>query len=310
MTGLLAGRAAIVTGAGRGIGRAIAEALAAEGASVIVADNGASIAGDGGDPEVAREAAKAIGENAVAFGDSVASPGVARQLVDLAVKNFGGIDIVVNNAAILRDAFVFRADPGDWDAVIRTNLSAAFYLINAASTVMRDQGKSGRGGRDGYDWGRIVNIVSSAGLYGNLGQAAYASAKAGLFGLTRVTAMDLARAQITANAVAPFARTRVTDIIQPANEAQKTYKERALKIGAHHVANLVTALCSPAGKSITGQLLGVRGREIFLFSHPRPIEKLEAGAPASIAQDLAGKLGGKFTDLTTDLEAFNTEPLV
>lgn len=315
MTDLLKGRVAIVTGAGRGIGRAIADALVAEGASVIVADNGASIAGDGGDPEVARETAKALndksgGKNAIAFGESVASPGVARQLVDLAVKNFGGIDIVVNNAAILRDAFVFRADPLDWDAVIRTNLSAAFYLINAASAVMRDQGKSGRSGKDGYDWGRIVNIVSSAGLYGNLGQAAYASAKAGLFGLTRVTAMDLARAQITANAVAPFARTRVTDIIQPANEAQKTYKERALKIGAHHVANLVTALCSPAGKPITGQLLGVRGREVFLFGQPRPVGKLEAGSPASIAHDLAGKLGGQFTDLTTDLEAFNTEPLV
>jgi NAD(P)-dependent dehydrogenase (short-subunit alcohol dehydrogenase family) len=314
MTGLLEGRAAIVTGAGRGIGRAIAEALAAEGAGVIVADNGASIGGDGGDPEVARETAKALGGKAVAFSDSVASPGVARHLVELAVKQFGGIDIVVNNAAILRDAFVFRADPRDWDAVIHNNLSAAFYLINAASSVMREQGKAGRGGpssdKGGYDWGRIVNIVSSAGLYGNLGQAAYASAKAGLFGLTRVTAMDLARAQITANAVAPFARTRVTDIIQPANEAQKTYKERALKIGAHHVANLVTALCSPAGKTITGQLLGVRGREVFLFGQPRPVARLEAGAPATLGQELIAKFGDKFTDLTTDLEAFNTEPLV
>jgi len=314
MTGFLEGRAAIVTGAGRGIGRAIAEALVAEGASVIVADNGASIAGEGGDPEVARETAKALGEKAIAFSDSVASPGVAKHLVELALKQFGGVDIVVNNAAILRDAFVFRADPGDWDAVIRNNLSAAFYLINAASAVMREQGKSGRGGpssdKGGYDWGRIVNIVSSAGLYGNLGQAAYASAKAGLFGLTRVTAMDLARAQITANAVAPFARTRVTDIIQPANEAQKTYKERALKIGAHHVANLVTALCSPAGKGITGQLLGVRGREVFLFGQPRPVARLEAGAPAALAQELSTKLSDKFTDLTTDLEAFNTEPLV
>jgi NAD(P)-dependent dehydrogenase (short-subunit alcohol dehydrogenase family) len=314
MTGTLEGRSAIVTGAGRGIGRAIAEALAAEGASVIVADVGASIAGEGSDPGPAHEVTDKInetggGKKAIAFGESVASPGVAKQLVEMAVKNFGGIDIVVNNAAILRDAFVFRMDPRDWDAVIHNNLSAAFYLINAASAVMRDQGKSGRGGGT-YDWGRIVNIVSSAGLYGNLGQAAYASAKAGLFGLTRVTAMDLARAQITANAVAPFARTRVTDIIQPANEAQKTYKERAMKIGAHHVANLVAALCAPAAKGITGQLLGVRGREVFLFGQPRPVAKLEVGKPETLAADLTSKLGSKFTDLTTDLEAFNTEPLV
>ncbi len=315
MTGTLEGRSAIVTGAGRGIGRAIAEALVAEGASVIVADNGASIGGDDSDPAVARDAANALGKKAIAFSESVASPGVAKQLVDLAIKNFDGIDIVVNNAAILRDAFVFRMDPRDWDAVIRTNLSAAFYLINAASGVMREQGKSGRGDAkdgkgDGYDWGRIVNIVSSAGLYGNLGQAAYASAKAGLFGLTRVAAMDLQRARITVNAVAPFAKTRVTDIIQPANDAQKSYKERALKIGAHHVANLVTALCTPAAKSITGQLLGVRGREVFLFGQPRPVSKLTVETPATLAQDLVAKLGGQFTDMTTDLEAFNTEPLV
>jgi NAD(P)-dependent dehydrogenase (short-subunit alcohol dehydrogenase family) len=309
MTGLLDGRSAIVTGAGRGIGRAIAESLAAAGASVIVADVGASIGGDSADPAPAREVAETIGKKAIAFTESVASPGVARQLVEIAVKNFGGIDIVVNNAAILRDAFVFRMDPRDWDAVIRNNLSAPFYLTNAATAVMRDQGKSGRGGA-AYDWGRVVNIVSSAGLYGNLGQAAYASAKAGLFGLTRVAAMDLARAQITVNAVAPFARTRVTDIIQPANEAQKTYKERALKIGAHHVANLVTALCSPAAKSVTGQLLGVRGREVFLFGQPRPVARLEADKPETLASELIAKLGPKFTDLTTDLEAFNTEPLV
>ena len=310
MTGLLEGRSAIVTGAGRGIGRAIAEALVAEGAKVIVADNGASIAGEDGDPAVARDTAKALGKNAVAFSESVASPGMAKQLVDMAVKQFGGIDIVVNNAAILRDAFVFRADPRDWDAVIRTNLSSAFYLINAASGIMREQGKSGRGGKGGYDWGRIINIVSSAGLYGNQGQAAYASAKAGLFGLTRVSAMDLQRANITVNAVAPFAKTRVTDIIQPANDAQKTYKERALKIGAHHVAALVTSLASPAAKSITGQLFGVRGREVFLFSQPRPVAKLVVDQPATLAHDLTAKLGGQFTDMTTDLEAFNTEPLV
>jgi NAD(P)-dependent dehydrogenase (short-subunit alcohol dehydrogenase family) len=178
---------------------------------------------------------------------------------------------------------------------------------------MREQGKSGRGGA-AYEWGRIVNIVSSAGLYGNFGQAAYASAKAGLFGLTRVTAMDLARAQITVNAVAPFARTRVTDIIQPANEAQKTYKERALRIAPAHVASLVGALCLPASAKITGQIFGVRGREVFLFSQARPIAQLvnknADWSADALASRMSADLAGKFTDLGTDLEAFNTEPVV
>lgn len=309
MTQTLADKTILMSGGSRGIGLAIALRAARDGANVVMLAKTAVP-----HPKLEGTVHTAVDELERAGGKGLAVVGDVREEDDVrtavkaAVSAFGGIDIVVNNAAILRDAFVFRADPRDWDAVIRNNLSAAFYLVNAASPVMRDQGKSGRGGAGGYDWGRIVNIVSSAGLYGNLGQAAYASAKAGLFGLTRVTAMDLARAQITANAVAPFARTRVTDIIQPANEAQKSYKERALKIGAHHVANLVTALCSPAGKGITGQLLGVRGREVFLFGQPRPVARIEAGA--TLAQDLSAKLSDKFTDLTTDLEAFNTEPLV
>jgi NAD(P)-dependent dehydrogenase (short-subunit alcohol dehydrogenase family) len=313
MSDLLQGRVAIVTGAGRGIGKAIAKQLHDLGAAVVVADNGTSIDGTGTDPTVARETAKELGKNAVAFDDSVASPGSAQAMVQMAVKQFGGVDIVVNNAAILRDAFIFKAEPLNWEAVIRTNLSAPFYLTQAASAVMREQGKSGRGGSS-YGWGRIVNIVSSAGLYGNLGQAAYASAKAGLVGLTRVTAMDLVRAGITCNAVAPFARTRVTDIIQPANEAQKTYKERALKIDAAHVARLVATLAGPDCAKVTGQVFGVRGREVFLFSQPRPKarivnEKADWDAK-SLAAAIDKDLAPDFTDLTTDLEAFNTEPFV
>ncbi len=177
----------------------------------------ASIAGEGADPTPAREVAAAIGRKAIAFTESVASPGVARQLVAMAMRSFGSIDIVVNNAAIRRDAPVFRLDPLDWDAVIRNNLSAAFYLINAASAVMRDKGRGGR----------IVNIVSTAGLYGNFDQAAYASAKAGLFGLTRVAAMELAPEQITVNAVAPFAATRVT------KRHRADHRRSACRQGAH-----------------------------------------------------------------------------
>ncbi|MEO8557916.1 MAG: SDR family NAD(P)-dependent oxidoreductase [Rhodospirillales bacterium] len=313
MSNALEGRVAIVTGAGRGIGKAIAEQLHALGASVVVADNGTSIGGDGADPSVARETAQALGKRALAFEQSIATPGAASLLVARAVKEFGGIDIVVNNAAILRDAFIFKTEPGNWDAVIRNNLSGPAYLIAAASAAMREQGKSGRGGKS-YEWGRIVNIVSSAGLYGNFGQAAYASAKAGLVGLTRVTAMDLQRAAITCNAVAPFARTRVTDTIQPANEAQKTYKERAVRIAPSHVATLVAALCVPSAGKITGQIFGVRGREVFLFSQARPIAQLvnKTGdwAVEDLSKKISGELSAKFTDLGTDLEAFNTEPFV
>ncbi len=309
----LEGRVAIVTGAGRGVGRAIAEELAACGAKVVVADSGTSIGGDGADPAVAKETAAAIGDNAIAWADSVASPGGARQLVETARETFGGLDIVVNNAAILRDAFIFKGDPADWEAVIRTNLSAAYYLLAAATPLLRDNAKANRGGEP-YGWGRIVNIVSTAGLYGNFGQSAYAAAKAGLVGLTRVAAMDLARAGITANAVAPFAATRVTDIIQPANDAQAAYKERALKLSGSHVGRFVAYLASPDAQKVTGQIFGVRGREVFLFGQARPVarivrENADWDLPA-LADAVSGEFTASFTDLSTDLEAFNTEPYV
>ena len=315
MTGLLEGRVAIVTGAARGIGRAIAEGFAREGAKVIVADNGTSIAGDGADPAAAEEAARALGASALAWPMSVASPGAAQALVELAVKRWGGLDIVVNNAAIIRDALVFKGDPRDWDAVIHTNLNAAYYLVNAATPAMREQHKAGRPKPGaGCDWGRIVNIGSTAGLYGNYGQAAYAASKAGMFALTRIAAMEMARSDTTANFVVPFAHTRVTDRIKPANDAQAAYKTRAMKVEARYAADLVTALCADAGRKVSGQVLGVRGRELFLFSQPRPavrvaLEKNEWSV-ARIGQAFAAELAPLMTDLATDLEHFNTEPLV
>ena len=301
MSGELAGRVALVTGGARGVGLAIAKTLADAGARLVIADSGTDIAGNGADPTVARDAAKSFGDNALPFEESIASPSAARAAVDFARRQLGGLDILVNNAAILRDGFVFKYEPADWEAVIRNNLSAAFYAINAATPLMRDQVKAERGGKP-YRWGRIVNIVSTAGFYGNFGQAAYASAKAGLFGLTRVTAMDMARSLVTCNAIAPFAHTRVTETIQPANPAQAAYKERALKIDAAPIGALVRRLCSTEGNEVTGQLFGVRGRELFVFSQPRP-------AARTVDGDLS-VLSRQFTPLESDLEAFNTEPVI
>ena len=315
MTGTLADRVAIVTGGARGIGLAIAKGLAAEGARIVIADSGVGIGGDDPDPAVAGAAAAELPGCAVYTGD-VAAAGAAETLVGLAVERFGGVDVVVNNAAILRDGFVFKGRRADFERVLATNLTAAFALIAAASGWMREAARraqeSGKPGRKPV--GAIVNVISTAGLYGNFGQAAYASSKAGLVGLTRVTAMDLARSGITCNAVAPFAATRVTASIAPANDAQAAYKARALRIPAEPVANLVAWLASPAGAATTGQVFGVRGRELFLFGQPRPVARVETPAGAfsagAYSERIDALLAPLYTTLATDLEAFNTEPML
>lgn len=302
----LKGRVAIVTGGARGIGLAIVEDLLAQGASVVAIDAGVSISGEPVEPKLAEEAMRNKANAAAICGDA-ASPEVCREAVALALERFGGLDIVVNNAAIIRDAFIFKADLEAWDAVIRTNLSAAYRLLAAATPVMRDGAKAGRAP------GAIVNIVSSAGIYGNFGQAAYASAKAGLIGLTRVVAHDLARAKITCNAIAPFAATRVTESIRPANDAQAAYKEKAMQVPALYVARLVSLLASPGGSAISGQLFGVRGREVFLFNQPRPVSKVlqpQGGYDlAAFAQGIKA-LEPYYADLVTDLEAFAADPVL
>jgi NAD(P)-dependent dehydrogenase (short-subunit alcohol dehydrogenase family) len=307
MSAELAGRVALVTGGGRGIGRAIVEELHRRGAAVLIADSGTAIDGTGGDPGVARSLAAALGERAAAYVESIASPSSAAVAVSQAVERFGALDIVVNNAAILRDAFIFKADPLDWDAVIRTNLGAAFHVLAAATPVLREQARQGRG--EG-GWGRVVNIVSTAGLYGNYGQAAYASAKAGLLGLTRVVALDMQRANVTCNAVAPFAATRVTRSIKPANPAQAAYKERALAVPARPVAELAAWLAGPEAAKVSGQLFGVRGREVFLFSQPRPVARAVSPGAEGLGAVIAEALAPHYLELASDLEAFAGDPLV
>jgi len=304
----LSDRVAIVTGGARGIGLAISRHFHALGASVVIADSGVSISGESPDPSLAENVAGGLGERARAFTRDLATAEHAAAAVAFAISSFGAVDLIVNNAAILRDAFIFKARPANWDAVIQNNLSAAFYLLAAATPLLREQARAGRAP------GRIVNITSSAGLYGNLGQSAYASAKAGLVGLTRVVAMDMARSGVTCNAVAPFAATRVTEAISPANPQQAEYKERALKVEPRFVAELVGFLCSAAAQDVTGQLLAVRGREVFLFSQPRPLARVltpsEGAGHEAFESLFHDDFRGQFVDLTTDLENFNTEPVL
>lgn len=306
MANELQGRVAIVTGGARGIGFAIAQDLAQHGARVVIVDNGVSIGGEAADPQSASVAATKI-PGAIALHGDIAEPTVCAQAVKLALEQCGALDILVNNAAIIRDGFIFKSSRDAWDATIRTNLTGAYQLLSTAAPVLREQAKSGRAP------GSIVNIASTAGLYGNFGQAAYGSAKAGLIGLTRVVAHDLARSNINANVVIPFAATRVTESIQPANDAQAAYKQKALQVAPLYVARLVTFLATPAAQKISGQIFAARGRELFLFSQARPAMKLTVPRDAHSMQGMAAAMQSfapNYVDLVTDLEAFSTDPVL
>lgn len=311
MSDTLDRRVAIVTGGARGIGLAVAQTLAMEGARVVVADNGCAI--DGGpedcvvvDAAVDRLNAKSPG-CAVAYQGDLASAGAAHACVTLALETFGALDIVVNNAAILREAPIYATDPGDIEAVIRNNLVAPHALLAAATPVMREQARSGR------IPGAIVNMVATAGFIGNHAQGAFAASKAGLIGLTRVVAMDMAGSGVTCNAVAPFAATRVTQAQQPATETQRESRDHALRVPASYVANLVAYLCTTYASRVTGQLFGVRGREVFLYHPPVPemtVFTHPGGFDAEQYAQFMQGLRGKYADLRSDVEVFNFDPIL
>jgi len=279
--GLLDGRVALVTGAGRGIGRAFALCLAAEGAAVVVNDVGASLDGrsEEGDPatEVVREI-EAAGGRAVAAHGSVSDFDAAGTMVAAAVEAFGTIDIVVNNAGIIRDKTLVKMEEADFDAVIAVHLKGTFNVTRHAAPRMVEQG-----------YGRIVNVSSSAGLRGNFGQTNYGAAKAGIMGMTFVWALELGRHGVTVNAIAPSGVTRMT-----ASLYERTGEEPPEHADPTHNAPLVAFLASERAAHVNGQIFGRTGYSYTLFQTPRPIATMfQAGGwtPTEVADQFDASLG-------------------
>lgn len=302
--GDLENKVAIVTGAGRGIGREIAFFLAKEGSKVIVNDLGGGADGKGNDSKVADEVVgeiKEAGGEAVANHDSVADFESTNNIVQTALNTFGRIDIVVNNAGILRDRILFKMSEEEWDAVIAVHLKGAFNMTRAAAPYFKEQ-KSGR----------FINFTSTSGLIGNIGQANYAAAKLGIVGLNKITALDMARYNVTANAIAPFAWSRLIGSIPTDTDKEKERVERLKQLSPAHIAPLVAFLCSDEAADITGQIFGVRGKEIMLFSQPRPVRSVYNAEGWSIdsLNAIKGSLQSSFTPLEVSADVFPYEPLV
>jgi 3-oxoacyl-[acyl-carrier protein] reductase len=287
---LLEGKVAIVTGAGRGLGRAEALELAREGASVVVQDLGAALDGSGSseDPshQVVSEIEAAGGKAVAHFGD-IADFTYAKTLIDDTISQFGDLHIVVNNAGILRDRMIFNMEESEWDAVIRVHLKGHFATTRHATAYWRSRAK------DGLDvYGRIINTTSEAALFGSPGQPNYAAAKAGIVGLTTSTANAMVKYGVTANAVAPRARTTMTETSMPEIFGQKP--EEGFDVWApENVAPLVAVLASPQAARITGQVFIVWGNEVKLLQGPR-VEARFTTEGRWGAEALAKELGAAF----------------
>ena len=306
-------RTALITGGARGIGKSIAENLAQQGCKIIIIDPGYSISGNHDDKNLAEKVCEEISNkynvDTLAITKDISITEDVKNSIEITMKKFSRIDVVVNNAAIIRDGFIFKYAIEDWKKVIDINLTGAFNIIAETSKYMKEEAKLD----SGYNYGRIINIISTAGIWGNYGQAAYASAKAGLIALTRVTALDLQRSNITCNAIAPFAATRVTESIKPQNEAQQKYKNSALKIDAKYIGDLVSYLSSNDGKKYSGQIFGVRAKEVFLFQQSRPVfnfTRKENDIYNDLKKGFEENFDENLTSLETDLEAFSNDPII
>jgi NAD(P)-dependent dehydrogenase (short-subunit alcohol dehydrogenase family) len=301
---MLEGKVVAVTGAGRGIGRAIAALAASRGARVVVNDLGAGLDGAGADAGPAEEAAaeiRAAGGEAVINGESVADPAGAQRIVEQALDTFGRIDVVVNNAGILRDRIFHRMSHEDWRAVIDVHLMGAFNVSKAAAGHFREQGS-----------GAFVHFTSTSGLVGNIGQANYAAAKLGIVGLSKSIALDMARFGVRSNCIAPFAWSRMIGSIPTDTPEQAARVEKLKQMTPEKIAPLVVYLASDAATGVSGQIFAVRNNEIFLISQPRPVRSVHRGegwTPEAIAEHGAPALEASFYPLAVSADVFSWDPV-
>ena len=294
----------IVTGAGGGIGRDVALAFARDGACVVVNDVGTSIRGEGEDPSLAQRVVDEIqsfGGVAVASHASVADWDSAHGIVDTALRAFGRVDAVVNNAGILRDRMFFNMSVDEWRAVLDVHLNGSFYVARAAAPHFKRQ-----------ESGAYIHIVSTSGLIGNLAQANYSAAKLGIVALSKSIAMDMAKFNVRSNCISPFAFTRMIDSIPTETEEQKARVMRLQTMQTAKIAPLAVYLASDHARDVSGQIFAVRANEIFLMSHSRPIRSMHASdgwTAESIATRAIPAMRPSFYSLDRSQDVFDWDPV-
>jgi len=301
---MLENKVAVVTGAGRGIGREIALLLASRGAKVLVNDLGAGVDGEGADDDPARQTVSDIiasGGEAIANGASVAEPAGGENIVKTALDAFGQLDIVVNNAGILRDRIFHRMSHADWDAVIAVHLKGAFNVSKAAALHFRER-----------ESGVFVHFTSTSGLVGNVGQANYSAAKMGIVGLSKSIALDMQRFNVRSNCISPFAWSRMIGSIPTDTPAQEARVAKLKAMTPDKIAPLVTYLSSDQAHHVNGQIFAVRNNEIFLMSQPRPLRSVhnsDGWTPEGIAEQAMPALESHFYALDRSADVFSWDPI-